>query len=177
MKRVCQFIKPYRLGLQRKFYSTPLFTSEKYLSQVAFCRWGWKGRSEVMNCIYMFNFSSVRKNENRCHHSMIIMYSQNHAIDALATQGATTSATMVLTLLSQNKTCKTQTLVYGTCEHLFFLIFNLVVLNLFTKYKNMFTLSVILTIDIALGIFTAYTARSVYELWLLRTRVCKGPEH
>ena len=108
---------------------------------------------------------------------MIIMYSQNHAIDALATQGATTSATMVLTLLSQNKTCKTQTLVYGTCEHLFFLIFNLVVLNLFTKYKNMFTLSVILTIDIALGIFTAYTARSVYELWLLRTRVCKGPEH
>ena len=94
---------------------------------------------------------------------MIIMYSQNHAIDALATQGATTSATMVLTLLSQNKTCKTQTLVYGTCEHLFFLIFNLVVLNLFTKYKNMFTLSVILTIDIALGIFTTCTARSVYE--------------
>ena len=35
---------------------------------------------------------------------MIIMYSQNHAADALATQGATTSATMVLTLLSQNKT-------------------------------------------------------------------------
>ena len=104
------------------------------------------------------------------------MYSQNHAADALATRGATASATMVLTLLSQNKTCKTQTLVYGTYEHLLLIILNLV-LNLFTKYEIMFTLSVIFTIDIALGIFTAYTARSLSELWLLRTQVYKGPEH
>ena len=56
---------------------------------------------------------------------MIIMYSQNHAADALVTQGATTLAIMVLTLLSQNKTCKTQTLVYGTCEPLFLIILTL----------------------------------------------------
>ena len=60
------------------------------------------------------------------------MHSQNHAADALVTQGATASATMVLTLLSQNKTCKShtslvlgqQTHVYGTCEH-FFVVDNL----------------------------------------------------
>ena len=55
------------------------------------------------------------------------MQSQNHAADALVTQGATASATMVLTLLSLNKTCKShtslvlgqQTHVHGTCEHFF----------------------------------------------------------
>ena len=114
------------------------------------------------------------------------MHSQNHAADALVTQGATASATMVLTLLSQNKTCKShtslvlgqQTHVYGTCEHFFLLIIlTFAVLDLYTKYKNMFTLSAILITDIALGIFIAYTERSLYEFWLLKTRVCKGPEH
>ena len=82
----------------------------------------------------MFHFSSVTKNSNKCYHSSIILHSQNHAADALATQGAKASATTLLTLLSPNKTCKTQTLVHGTCEHLFiyiFLILTLAVLNLF----------------------------------------------
>ena len=62
MKRVCQFIKPWRLGLQRKCYSLSLFASEKSIYiRWLFCRWGCKGRSKVTNCIYMFYFSSVRK--------------------------------------------------------------------------------------------------------------------
>ena len=165
---MCQFIKPWRLGLQRKFYSIYLFyIRKKYISRVAFCRWGWKGRSEVMNCIYMFHFSSVKQIKT----DVIILWLSCIAKTTLLMpwrhrEPRAASTTMGLTLLSQNKTYKTETHVYGTCEHLCLMILTLVVLNLFTKYKIMFILSVILTIDVALGIFIAYTARSL-PLWTL----------